>query len=240
MHEHSNRSAPVKHTVIGLNSDDHNNPTRGPYPPTIVYHDGEKHVFSIQDPIYGNMEFLPELPTCSSITILDIEFSQLLYRLLFTCNAVSRLSKIHQAGAAWLWNVSTWNVTRLEHSIGVMLLIRKLKPLDLEQQLAGLLHDISHTAFSHVIDYMLLNDTDDFHEGIIHDIVNAPNSKFCHHFHTHHENSIDYEYLSNSSIINTEFSSCSNQESLMDILREFKMEHVMDKLMDLKPIIIPC
>ncbi|MDP2673027.1 MAG: HD domain-containing protein [Nanoarchaeota archaeon] len=41
--------------------------------------------------------------------------------------------------------------SRYEHSVGVFILLRKLNA-GLEEQLAGLLHDVSHTAFSHVVD----------------------------------------------------------------------------------------
>ncbi len=44
--------------------------------------------------------------------------------------------------------------TRYEHSVGVMLLLRKLGA-SLEEQVAGLLHDASHTAFSHVMDWVV-------------------------------------------------------------------------------------
>ncbi len=43
--------------------------------------------------------------------------------------------------------------TRYEHCVGVMLLLRKFGAT-LEEQVAGLLHDVSHTAFSHVIDFV--------------------------------------------------------------------------------------
>ena len=46
------------------------------------------------------------------------------------------------------------NYSRYEHSIGVMLLLKKLGASE-EEQIAGLLHDVSHTAFSHVIDWVL-------------------------------------------------------------------------------------
>lgn len=77
---------------------------------------------------------------------------------------VQRLKDVHMAGAAYLVN-PLWNETRYEHSIGVMLLIRCLGG-SLEEQIAGLLHDISHTAFSHLIDQVLGNDKEDFHEEI--------------------------------------------------------------------------
>ncbi|MGN1400353.1 MAG: HD domain-containing protein [Bacillus sp. (in: firmicutes)] len=78
--------------------------------------------------------------------------------------AVQRLKNIHQGGANYLVN-KEWNGTRYEHSIGVMLLIRRLGGT-IEEQIAGLLHDVSHTAFSHVIDYVLDEKEEDYHEKI--------------------------------------------------------------------------
>lgn len=46
------------------------------------------------------------------------------------------------------------NYSRYVHSIGVMLLLRKLGASE-EEQIAGLLHDVSHTAFSHVYDWVM-------------------------------------------------------------------------------------
>lgn len=45
------------------------------------------------------------------------------------------------------------NYSRYEHSIGVMLLLKRLGTT-LEEQVAGLIHDISHLAFSHVADWV--------------------------------------------------------------------------------------
>ncbi len=44
--------------------------------------------------------------------------------------------------------------SRYDHCLGVMLLLRKLGA-PLQEQVAGLLHDVSHTAFSHIIDWVL-------------------------------------------------------------------------------------
>lgn len=44
--------------------------------------------------------------------------------------------------------------SRFEHSVGVYLLLNKYKA-PLEEQIAGLIHDVSHTAFSHCVDYTL-------------------------------------------------------------------------------------
>ena len=47
--------------------------------------------------------------------------------------------------------------SRYEHSIGTFLLLRLLGA-DLAEQIAGLLHDASHSAFSHVTDQVLGKD----------------------------------------------------------------------------------
>lgn len=44
--------------------------------------------------------------------------------------------------------------SRFEHSVGVYLLL-KIYGAPLEEQIAGLIHDVSHSAFSHCIDYVL-------------------------------------------------------------------------------------
>lgn len=80
---------------------------------------------------------------------------------------VQRLQKIHPGGAAHLVH-SAWNVTRFEHSVGVMLLIRHLGG-SLEEQVAGLLHDVSHTAFSHVVDIVVASPEEVFPRPIFRD-----------------------------------------------------------------------
>lgn len=88
---------------------------------------------------------------------------------LIDTKPVQRLKKVHQAGACFLIN-PTWNVTRFEHSMGVMLLIRKMGG-SLEEQIAGLLHDVGHTAFSHVIDYVLHNEEENYHDTITNELI---------------------------------------------------------------------
>ncbi|RZM27186.1 MAG: HD domain-containing protein [Pedobacter sp.] len=81
---------------------------------------------------------------------------------LLESTAVKRLGGIHQSGAVFLVEPRIKH-TRLEHSIGVCMLIRFLGGSELEQ-IAGLLHDLSHTAFSHVGDYVYGHQNEDFHE----------------------------------------------------------------------------
>lgn len=88
---------------------------------------------------------------------------------LINTKEVQRLKNIHQGGANYLVNPE-WNVTRYEHSVGVMLFVR-LMGGSIEEQAAGLLHDISHTAFSHVVDLVVDNKEEDYHEKIFENVI---------------------------------------------------------------------
>ena len=69
---------------------------------------------------------------------------------LINSKAVQRLKGISQQGLPkGYYHLDPFS--RYEHSIGVLIILRRLNAL-LEEQMAGLLHDVSHTAFSHVID----------------------------------------------------------------------------------------
>jgi len=71
---------------------------------------------------------------------------------LFNSPSLLRLKGISAQGPPQrFWSHPVSN--RYEHSIGVFMLLRK-KGASLEEQIAGLLHDISHTAFSHIIDWV--------------------------------------------------------------------------------------
>ncbi len=69
---------------------------------------------------------------------------------LLASEPVRRLGRVHQHGMSGLLGL-TPPVTRLEHSVGAMLLVRRVGG-SVEEQAAALLHDISHTALSHVAD----------------------------------------------------------------------------------------
>lgn len=66
------------------------------------------------------------------------------------------------------------NLDRWQHSLGVFLLLRRFGA-SLEEQIAGLIHDVSHSAFSHTIDYIKKNSEsgktqsaqDDMHEYFV-------------------------------------------------------------------------
>ena len=88
------------------------------------------------DPIYGPVSIQEPV-------LLDLMESQVM----------RRLQGVLQSGITAVLGINA-PTTRFEHSVGVMLLVRRLGA-SLEEQIAALLHDASHTAFSHVIDYVL-------------------------------------------------------------------------------------
>ena len=104
----------------------------------------------------------------SDVIYGEFEVDKVLEELILSKH-VQRLKGVHQAGASYLMN-EKWNVTRFDHSVGAMLLIKKLGG-SVEEQIAGLLHDVSHTAFSHVIDYVFDNENESYHEEIFSSVV---------------------------------------------------------------------
>jgi len=87
------------------------------------------------DPLYGEVEITEAL-------LLD----------LIASDAMQRLKGISQHGITALLGI-TPPFSRFDHSIGAMLLVRRLGA-PIKEQVAALLHDVSHTAFSHVIDFV--------------------------------------------------------------------------------------
>jgi len=71
---------------------------------------------------------------------------------LLECPSMLRLKNISQYGVPDKY-YHLKNYSRYEHSVGVMLLLRRLGAT-LEEQVAGLIHDVSHLAFSHVADWV--------------------------------------------------------------------------------------
>jgi hypothetical protein len=82
---------------------------------------------------------------------------------LMASATLERLHGVLQHGVSGLIGV-TEPVTRFEHSVGAMLLVRRLGG-SLAEQIAALLHDASHTAFSHVMDYVFDgHDSQSYHD----------------------------------------------------------------------------
>ncbi|SIO13078.1 hypothetical protein SAMN05444166_2615 [Singulisphaera sp. GP187] len=91
---------------------------------------------------------------------------------LIACPTFQRLRGIKQAGPS-AYAFPFKKVTRSEHSLGVYLLLRRLGA-DRREQVAGLLHDISHTAFSHAVDFIVSSVEQDHHEGLKPEFLERP------------------------------------------------------------------
>jgi len=101
------------------------------YPRSII-----EKAMKYKDKVYGEVEIKEPI-------ILD----------LINCPTIQRLKEIDQAGYSEPF-IPGSKRTRFEHSIGVYLLLRKFGA-SIEEQISGLIHDASHSAFSHCIDYVL-------------------------------------------------------------------------------------
>ena len=94
---------------------------------------------------------------------------------LIKCPALKRLKDIDQGGYGPLFakpykQVGQFGHNRFTHSVGVYLLLKKYGA-PLEEQIAGLIHDVSHSAFSHCIDYIVDNGNgkEQNHQDNLHD-----------------------------------------------------------------------
>ena len=94
----------------------------------------------------------------------DVEIDDPEILALIRCATFQRLKGIRQAGPS-AWAFPFKNVTRFEHSLGVYLLLTRLGA-DRKERVAGLLHDISHTAFSHAVDFIFHSNEQDYHEKL--------------------------------------------------------------------------
>lgn len=110
-----------------------------------------------------------------SITIDDrvygtYNFSEPVLVELVESDAVQRLKGIAQFGVPDIWYHKK-GFFRFEHDIGVAILLAKLGAT-VEEQIAGLLHDVSHTAFSHVVDYVIGNViNENFQDKILFNVI---------------------------------------------------------------------
>lgn len=97
------------------------------------------------DPVYG-----------------EVTFSEPLLVDLYHSHAVQRLAEIYQGGITAFIRPER-QTTRLDHSRGVAALLQRLGA-DTVEQAAGLVHDVPHTAFSHVVDFVFPNEAHTYHE----------------------------------------------------------------------------
>lgn len=84
--------------------------------------------------------------------------------------AMQRLHGVLQHGITAVLGI-TEPITRFEHSVGAMLIVRRFGGT-VEEQLGALLHDVSHTAFSHVMDHVYGNAAaQSYHDEVKEDYV---------------------------------------------------------------------
>ncbi len=109
------------------------------------YEDGNQSLesVSVDDRLYGVFDFDPA--DNGDAAIIDVLMSEPLNRLAL----IEQLTLPEQFAT----RPETARFSRMEHSIGTMLLARKLGG-DSTQQLRALLHDVAQTAFSHLGDWL--------------------------------------------------------------------------------------
>ena len=83
----------------------------------------------------------------------DFEITEPVIIDLINSNPIQRLKYIDQAGYLEPF-IPGSSRSRFDHSLGVYLLLKKFGAT-IEEQISGLIHDVSHSAFSHCIDYVL-------------------------------------------------------------------------------------
>jgi HD superfamily phosphohydrolase len=113
-----------------------------------------------QDKIYGKVKI-------ESPLILE----------LINSPSLQRLKDIDQVGYLPLYqkfySQKIKKITRFEHSLGVFVLLKKFQA-PFKEQIAGLLHDISHGVFSHALDYVFKEGSEKnhtFQDNIFEDFI---------------------------------------------------------------------
>ncbi|CAH7690663.1 hypothetical protein BY996DRAFT_4578999 [Phakopsora pachyrhizi] len=97
----------------------------------------KKFNIEIKDAIYGTVC----IDSPCAIEIIDLK-------------DFKRLKNVLQHGiTALIGCLPTPSISRFDHSLGAMILVKSAGGTE-EAQLAALLHDVAHTAFSHVVDYV--------------------------------------------------------------------------------------
>ena len=86
-----------------------------------------------------------------------VVFTDDVERAILKTRCIERMKDVDQSGPARLFGPRVPKFTRYEHSIAVYALVKRFG-LSKKEQLAALLHDVSHTVFSHVADYLFTKD----------------------------------------------------------------------------------
>jgi len=156
----------------------------------------------INDPIYGECEIKDQI-------LVDLAASK----------SIQRLKGVAQYG----WHDKNYpyaGFSRYEHSVGVMLLLKRLGA-DLKTQVAGLLHDISHTAFSHCVDFVFDHaKNEDFHDKAIKDFFQKTDANII--VEEYGYNPEEIINMENFSIIRNEIPNAS-ADNIDYALREFEI-----------------
>jgi HD superfamily phosphohydrolase len=80
-----------------------------------------------------------------------------------------RLKRIDQSGPSRYFGPHIPPFSRYDHSVGVWALLKKAG-VPVKEQVIGALHDVSHTTFSHVGDYIFAKDVNDYVQTSYHDL----------------------------------------------------------------------
>lgn len=99
----------------------------------------------------------------------EITITNPLIEELILSKPFQRLKGISQDGAPHFIQ-PVRDVTRFEHCIGTWYLSQKFHRT-IEEQIASLLHDIPHTAFSHVIDFVMHDKKHEYHDKFTKQII---------------------------------------------------------------------
>jgi len=100
----------------------------------------------------------------------EVEITEPVLLELMSSAPLIRLKGIDQNGVPG-FDLPGGKTSRFEHCVGVMILLGQLGA-SVEEQIAGLLHDVPHTAFSHAIDWVF-DDSEgqEFHEKFFEKII---------------------------------------------------------------------
>jgi len=134
--------------------------------------------FSLKDNVYFKKEKLIDQQSFTNLKTINLETIYGNFEIndpviieLLSHPMMLRLKNIRQYGVNY-YVIKPEKYHRYEHSVGVYLLLKKYGA-SLKEQVAGLLHDVSHTVFSHVGEWVfdhkdgLSSYQDDHHDSFL-------------------------------------------------------------------------